>query len=117
MLFSYLELLFKVADVPHPGQAWETAGDTLDAGKEKTRKSKTGWTVTVDMEYPTTKEVLEEKIPNNQHLSLPSTVNLPPSSVLKVDPGQIDIHSGACLLREEVEVHVHERKASVLLSL
>ena len=42
MLFPSLELLFKVADVPHPAQAWETSGDTLDADNREDDEVQTG---------------------------------------------------------------------------
>lgn len=52
---SSIELPFIVADVPHPGQVWETAGVTLDAGITEEEDEIPNWLdcVTLVVKYPT----------------------------------------------------------------
>lgn len=105
ILFASLELPFKVADVPHPGQVWETAGVTLDAGKREEDDEVQnwldcwGWSWNIQLDI----EVSEEKTPNSQYLSSSSTLNFLSSSVLKIGWP----HSSACLLRKGVNVPIY----------
>lgn len=103
-----LELLFKVADAMRPVQVWALAGVMMDGcGEEERMEPRMGQALTRwSGSGRPAEEGPEDQIPNNPLLPSSSTASFPPSSVLKTDPEQAALHSGASLWREAAHVRV-----------